>query len=129
MGSSTFVISGLNFSSSMRLAGKTFLNFSLYRCSNLVAHNPLGTLRISDLIHFTEATSSKTPEATGRSGEVTATFRSLLVFEMLTDNFGASRIKITNIRHHCMHIAGNSSNHPHIFTVRKLQKFGNFLYI
>jgi hypothetical protein len=92
----------------MKLAGKTFLNFSLYKCSNLVAHNPLSALRISALIHLTDATSSKTPEAAGRSGEVMAvTLRSLLVFEILTDKLGVSRSKIQNIRHQstnfCMH--------------------------
>lgn len=91
IGSSTFAISGLNFSSSMKVGGKTSLNFSLYKTSNLVDHNPLCALRISDFIHSTDAASSRTFTATGRSGDVTeaavVTFLSLLAFEMLTDNF------------------------------------------
>jgi hypothetical protein len=96
----------------MKLAGKTFLNFSLYK---FVAHNPLSALRISALIRLTDWPSSKTPEDAGRSGEVTAvTLRSLLVFEILTDNLGVSRSKIKHqaSKHQLLYVLFEIIYHP-----------------
>ena len=58
-------------------------------------HKPHCALQISAFIHFTDAASSRTFTAVGRSGDVTevgevteaVTFLSLLAFEILTDNF------------------------------------------
>lgn len=93
----------------MKVCGKTFLNFFLYKSSNLVDHNPLCALRISDFNHLTNAESSSAFKTVGRSVEVmmvrevmeageaeagdvrkawaAVTFLSLLAFEIPTNNF------------------------------------------